>query len=108
MNGQRYIVRPKARRDVAEIADYLATEDLDVSDRFIDDVQRSFEFLSTRPYTGSARRFRRPTLHGLRLWRVPNFPKYLIIYRPTSIGIEVIRVLHGARKIERLLGTEHQ
>jgi toxin ParE1/3/4 len=54
---------------------------------------------------GSARRFRREALKGLRLWRVPHFASYLIIYRPINRGIEVLRVLHGARHIEQLLGN---
>jgi toxin ParE1/3/4 len=37
---------------------------------------------------------------GLRAWPVAS---YVIYYRPTDEGIEVYRVLHGARKAEELL-----
>jgi toxin ParE1/3/4 len=40
---------------------------------------------------------------GVRLWRVRGFNSYLIVYRPTDTGIEVIRVLHAARDIEAIL-----
>ena len=99
----RFLVRPRARRDIAEIAEYVAAENLEASDRFINGVFRSFQLLASMPQMGSARRFRREGLKGLRLWRVPRFPKYLIVYRPQKDGIEIIRVLHGARNIERLL-----
>ena len=100
---RRLVVRPKARRDIAEIADYIAAENLGAADRFIDEMSEAFSKLALMPHMGSARRFRRQSLRGLRLWRVPHFEKYLIIYQPEESAVEVIRVLHGARNIERLL-----
>jgi toxin ParE1/3/4 len=34
------------------------------------------------------------------------FNAYLIFYRPVAGGIEVVRVLHGARDIPRILAEE--
>jgi toxin ParE1/3/4 len=103
MSG-RFVIRPKARRDIREIAGYIAADNLDASDRFIDEVYSAFHLLAGMPDMGSARRFRREGLTGLRVWRVPHFKKYLILYRPRPDSIEIIRVLHGARNVERLLG----
>ena len=105
MSG-RFVVRPQARREIRNIADYIAAENLEASDRFIDEVYAAFQLLARMPELGSARRFRRESLKGLRLWRVPHgFKKYLVVYRPLRPdGVEVLRVLHGAREIERLLG----
>jgi toxin ParE1/3/4 len=36
------------------------------------------------------------------MWRVRGFERYLIFYRPTDDGIDVVRVLHGSRDIESL------
>ncbi|MGH9438287.1 MAG: type II toxin-antitoxin system RelE/ParE family toxin, partial [Terriglobia bacterium] len=36
---------------------------------------------------------------------VKDFPKYLIFYRPIRDGIEVVRVIHGARDIPALFET---
>jgi plasmid stabilization system protein ParE len=36
MNG-RFVVRPQARRDIRDIADYIAADNLEASDRFIDE-----------------------------------------------------------------------
>jgi toxin ParE1/3/4 len=52
---------------------------------------------------GSPREFRNPHLAGIRQWRIPGFEKYLIFYRPLEDGIEILRVLHGARDIRRIL-----
>lgn len=100
----RVVVRPKARVDIAEIADYIAEENLEAAGRFLDELYQAFNALAKLPLMGSARRFRRERLKGLRLWPVPHFGKHLVVYRPLDAGIEVIRVLHGARNIEKLLG----
>jgi plasmid stabilization system protein ParE len=34
------------------------------------------------------------------------FAKYLVFYRPVANGIEIFRVLHGARDIEGILAGE--
>jgi plasmid stabilization system protein ParE len=39
----RLVVRPKARRDITGIALYIAKDNLDASDRFIDPVYTAFE-----------------------------------------------------------------
>ena len=104
MSG-RFIVRPKARRDIRDIAAYIAADNLEASDRFIDEAYSAFALLAQMPLMGSARRFRREGLKGLRLWRIPRFEKHLVVYRPRPDGVEIIRVVHGARQVERLLGS---
>ena len=37
---------------------------------------------------------------AIRFLEKKGFPKHLIFYRPIDHGIEVVRVLHGARDIE--------
>lgn len=39
----------------------------------------------------------------MRRWPVTGFENYLVYYRPLRDGIEIIRILHGARDIARLL-----
>jgi toxin ParE1/3/4 len=51
---------------------------------------------------GTSRPFDHPTLAGLRSWRIKDFASYLVFSIPTEAGIEVVRVLHGARDIERI------
>ena len=48
-----------------------------------------------------------PRLAGLRVWRIEGFPKYLIFYRLVTGGIEIVRVLHGARDIDRVLESDN-
>jgi toxin ParE1/3/4 len=42
----------------------------------------------------------------LRIWRIDGFPNHLIFYRPIEGGIEIVRVLHGARDIDAVLESE--
>ncbi len=58
------------------------------------------------PGIGERRESRNPRLHGLRIWRVEGFENHLIFYRPADDGIEIVRVLHGARDIDRIFAEE--
>jgi toxin ParE1/3/4 len=40
------------------------------------------------------------------LWRANGFDSHLIFYRARESGIEIIRVLHGARDIGPILADE--
>ena len=62
-----FVVRPKARRDIAEIADYIAADNLEASDRFINEVYRTFELLSA--YFGVLDEYRRRQRSALRTYK---------------------------------------
>ncbi len=40
------------------------------------------------------------------MWPIRGFENYLVFYRPIEEGIEVTRVLHGARDIRGILEEE--
>ena len=64
-------------------------------DRFLELIRTKCEMLAQHPLAGEAR----PELGAnLRAFPVGN---YIIFYRPDSDGIEVVRVLHGARDIPK-------
>jgi len=96
--------KPQAKRDVIQIASFIAEDSLDASDRFLESVEAAFLALARRPLMGPSRAFRDPQLAGIRMWPVKDFGKYLIFYRPLATGIEVPRVVHGARDIRKLFG----
>ncbi|MSV35883.1 MAG: type II toxin-antitoxin system RelE/ParE family toxin [Bryobacterales bacterium] len=45
-------------------------------------------------------------LAGLRRFPVHGFENYLVFYVPHSVGIDVVRVLHGARDIGNMIAQE--
>jgi toxin ParE1/3/4 len=96
-----------ARRDLIEIADFLEQRaGLTIAERFLTSVEESLDKLAAMPSMGSPWEPSNPRLHGIRFWAVTGFRKYMIFYREIDEGIELLRVLHGARDSESLLAQE--
>jgi toxin ParE1/3/4 len=55
---------------------------------------------------GNPREFRDPALTGMRSWPIRGFGNHLVFYRPTDDGIEILRVLHGARDLRRVFNGD--
>jgi toxin ParE1/3/4 len=81
---------------VQEIHDYIAEDSLTAASRWIDRLDQDCQRLAEMPGMG---RLRAEFGSGVR-----SFPTaaYVIFYRETANGIEVLRVLHGARDIQSL------
>lgn len=87
----------RARKDLVEIGEYIAADSPRAADRLIDGLMDRATLLSENPQIGS---FRGDIAEGMRLFPVGN---YLLLYREIASGIEIVRVLHGARNLEGLL-----
>lgn len=99
--------RPEAVRDVIEAADLIARrKSLATADRFTAAVERTAERLARMPGVGSRWESDHPRLGDLRFFPVSRYRNHLIFYRPTADGIELVRVLHGARDLERILDPD--
>jgi toxin ParE1/3/4 len=94
--------KPEVWRDLVELADYLAEQNPELADRFIDAAEATFHYLVESPDVGNPCHFESPEAAGIRRWHVKGFPNHLIFYRPIGDGIDVVRVLHAARDIESL------
>jgi toxin ParE1/3/4 len=100
--SRRVGVTIDADADLTETALFLAQQgSLDVALRFYERVQRTFETLAETPRIG-----RRWKLRGrdVRSRPVVGFENWLVFYRSVPEGIEILRVLHGARDLRRLMG----
>jgi toxin ParE1/3/4 len=87
-----------------EHADYLGHQGgRSLSKRFLNAADATFRQLLTSPELGSLCLFRHSEAQDLRVWRVKGFEKHLIFYRSDASGIEIVRVLHSARDIDRIL-----
>jgi toxin ParE1/3/4 len=80
-----------ARCDLEEIVRYVGTRDSSAAIRLIDRLETQCWQLARNPSIGQARA---DLIPGIRFFPVGN---YLIFYRKDTEGIEVIRILHGAR-----------
>lgn len=100
-------VLPAADRDVDDAADYYVGQaGAEVAVRFLSAVREAYRFLAETPGAGAPVRWISLRLGGVRRWPVRGFENYLIFYRETEWGLEVIRVLHGARDLEAILDEE--
>jgi toxin ParE1/3/4 len=86
----------KALLDLQQIWNYIAHETVEEADRFIDKIQEKCEMLARQPLIGEARGDL-----GRDVREVP-IGNYVIFYRPSQNGVEIVRVLHAARNIRNL------
>ncbi len=86
----------EARLDLEEIWLYIARDNPEAADRLNRNIIQKFPFLAANPEVGR----NRPELAP----RLRSFPvnNYIIFFRPMENGIEIVRVLHGARDIPAL------
>ncbi len=99
-------VYPDAKKDLREIAEYIATDNPSTAFRFLEAAKKTFLKLNEMPQIGRSFRFYHPDLHDIRVFPVSGFEKFLIFYRPLVGGIAVIHVLHSARDIPALFEDE--
>jgi toxin ParE1/3/4 len=99
MSSRRIVRRLVARFDVLEIVGSIAIDNPLAAARFTDAVRATEEVLLAAPGIGSSRDYGNPALAGMRFHLVKGFRKYLVFYITRSDGIEVVRVLHGARDL---------
>ena len=93
MTGFR--LAPEARSDIQEIWSYIANDSLDAAGR----VRRAFldacRQLAKHPLIGH-QRADLTTRGDVLFWPVYS---YLIVYRPNTKPLEIVRVLHGKRDV---------
>lgn len=99
-------VRPQADRDLVDIAEHLAAQNIDLGIRFLESFRRDTEFLKANPNAGPEYPLPHPRLTGIRKWSIRDFRNYIIFYRVMTDAIQVLRVVHGARDLPSLLESE--
>lgn len=98
--------RLSALEDLIDLAEFIASDNIEAASRFLKAAEGSFRDLERMPLMGTPRDYQDSRLGGIRMWRVKGFRKYLIFYRPIENGVEIIRVLHSSRGIEGLFSED--
>ena len=96
----RVVRRPLAETDILEIWDYIAGDSLAAADRWVERLDEQFGLLAAQPKMGRPRDELAP---GVRSFPVD---RYTVFYVPLDDGIDVVRVLHGARDIDAVFNPE--
>jgi toxin ParE1/3/4 len=76
-----------------EIWSYIAVDNIFAADRVLDAIEARWDNLARHPYSGVARNDIAPGIRHL------VSGEYLTLYRLNGSAIEIIRLLHGRRKI---------
>lgn len=92
-----------ARRDLVEIVAYLAERSESAARRFRIEAEATIARLAGMPGMGARLEPNDPIDAVVLYFPVSRFRKYLVFYRPLPDGIEILRVLHGARDIASIL-----
>jgi toxin ParE1/3/4 len=100
--AHRIDIQPLVYLDLAEISEYIARDRPASAHRFLFAADETFAWLAKHPKVGMRCEFENPLAADVRCWRVKGFKNYLIFYRRITRGIQVIRILHGARDIAAL------
>ncbi|HEY5028860.1 MAG TPA: type II toxin-antitoxin system RelE/ParE family toxin [Candidatus Angelobacter sp.] len=93
-----FVFTPLAARDLNEIWDYMASDNIKAADRVLDVLEKALHGLAKNPGKGHWREDLADRRH--RFFLVYS---YLIVYRPETKPMQVIRVLHASRDIQALL-----
>ena len=102
-----FAFRPRARLDLLEEFIYLADQaTVEVAERYFTAVNRTCARMAKQPLSGTPHDSGIARLAGMRRVPVSGFTTYLPFYVPRGGGIEVVRILHGARDIEDLFTRE--
>ena len=93
-------IKPKAKDDLQDIWWFIAQDSPNNADKHLDRIYDSMLILADNPQLGIQRE---SIARGLRSHVIGN---YVVFYSPIENGVDIIRVLHGARDIEKLLATD--
>jgi addiction module RelE/StbE family toxin len=96
------VIHPQADRDIEEAFVYIALDNLEAGNAFLEAIRQSNDHLSEFPFSGAETAFSNRRLQNIRVWPVSKYKKYLVFYTVTEDSVQIIRVLHSARYIPPL------
>jgi plasmid stabilization system protein ParE len=96
-----YQLTLKALDDLDEIWGYIAGDSVDSACRVESAIFEACEGVARHPMLGSKRSEITP--QPVRFWVVSQFRNFIIVYRPETMPLQVVAILHAKRNIKRLL-----
>lgn len=91
-------ISENAGDDLESIWEYVAQNDIEAANKLIKEITGKFKLLRNHPQIG---REENRLLGTLRSFPVSH---YIIFYKPFDNGVEILRVLHASRDVEKILG----
>jgi toxin ParE1/3/4 len=94
----KFVLTPTAEGDLLKILEYLEGDNPSSVLKVVDALDDAMQFLADSPGNGHLRSDL--THQDVRFWSVF---KYVVVCRPDTKPLEIVRVLHDRRDINRLL-----
>ena len=96
-----YALTPLAKADIFDIWSYIAQDSEHAANRVEQAIYAACLFLAEAPLRGHSR----PdlTARPLRFWTLTRYPNYTVVYRPQTVPLQVVAVMHGKRDLRRIL-----
>ncbi|MBL8830615.1 MAG: type II toxin-antitoxin system RelE/ParE family toxin [Planctomycetaceae bacterium] len=94
----RYVRTTNARTDLRQIAIYIARDNPSAAMTWLAGVEQLFGLLASQPHIGELIRSDR-----LGTIRRISHGAYVVYFRPVEQGVQILRVIHGARQHEDLI-----
>jgi plasmid stabilization system protein ParE len=101
-----YDLTPLAKADIFAVWAFVAEDNEDAADRVQQAIYDACKFLAESPLRGHPRKDL--TNRAIRFWTLTRYPNYTIVYRPETVPVQVVAVLHGKRDVRRILKTRQQ
>ena len=99
-----FVLIDAAVADILEQADwYAAQSGFALAERWEKEVTSSVLRVVKNPAVGAPCRFRPAELRNVRRTAIRGFPRHLLFYRTRGSEVLVLRVVHGAPDLEKLL-----
>lgn len=98
MNDDSFVLSDPAVGDLRNVRDHIARDDPGTARQVLEDIRAAIHRLVEHPHLGHVRTDIAD--EGLRVWTVHT---YLVIYRPDTAPLEIVRVLHGYRDLTAIL-----
>jgi plasmid stabilization system protein ParE len=94
-----FALTPRAEQDISDIWDYIADDSIEAADRVLAALEKTMNALAKNPGIGHWREELTDKRH--RFFLVYS---YLIVYRPETTPLQIVRVLHAGRDVQSILG----
>jgi plasmid stabilization system protein ParE len=97
----RYVLTATARADLDEIVEFIRQDSSEAAKRVGKALQEAMGKLASLPGMGHVREDLAEV--SLRFWHIYS---YLIVYDPESKPLQIVRILHSARDVRRILESD--
>jgi toxin ParE1/3/4 len=106
MAERRLLTHERDLRDLDQRFEYIRQHNPEAALRFLDAAEDTIRLLAASPGLGARYDPEHPRLAEIRCFPISHFKNDLLFYQPFDDRIEILRVLHGAQDIGRVLAED--